>query len=150
MVSGETSYASGNPITLRALYNNTGGVLRTLYVDPVAGVEASVENPTPEQWFNPVAFVNPPDFSLGRLSRSHPQLRNPARQNHDVLVTKRFSLASDRAIEFIGTAFNFINHANWNQPDADIGSVSDPNVNAGRIIGSQGGRVVQLGLRLSF
>jgi hypothetical protein len=31
-----------------------------------------------------------------------------------------------------------------------IGPASAPNVNAGKIIGSKGGRVIQLGLRLSF
>ncbi len=150
MLSGETSYASGGPIVLVPLYNNTGGVVRALYVDPVPGVDPHVADPGPERWFNPAAFVNPPDFALGRLSRTHPSLRNPGSQNHDLSVTKRFSLASDRAIEFIGTAFNFLNHANWNHPDNEIGSAEAPNVNAGRIIGSSGGRVIQLGLRLTF
>jgi hypothetical protein len=149
MVSGETSYASGNPISLRALYNNTGSVLRTLYVDSVDGVDPRVENPTPEQWFNPAAFVNPPDFSLGTVSRSHPNLRNPSRQNHDVSVTKRFSLASDRAIEFIGTRSTSLitpiesarlRYRVSGRPKCQRG----PDHRFGR------GRVIQLGLRLSF
>jgi hypothetical protein len=150
MLSGETSYASGGPITLVPLYNNTGSVVRALYVDPVPGVDPHLDEPGPMLWFNPRAFVNPPDFAIGSLSRTHPTLRNPGSQNHDLSVTKRFSLASDRSLEFTGTAFNFINHANWNQPDAEIGSEDAPNVNAGRIIGSHGGRVIQLGLRFTF
>jgi predicted RNA-binding protein YlqC (UPF0109 family) len=43
-----------------------------------------------------------------------------------------------------------MNHANWNDPDNVIGSVTTPNLDAGKIIGSRGGRVIQLGLRLSF
>jgi hypothetical protein len=43
-----------------------------------------------------------------------------------------------------------VNHANWNDPDTLIGPASAPNANAGRIIGSTGGRVLQLGLRYSF
>jgi hypothetical protein len=31
-----------------------------------------------------------------------------------------------------------------------IGPASAPNVNAGKIIGSRGGRVIQVGMRLSF
>jgi hypothetical protein len=31
-----------------------------------------------------------------------------------------------------------------------IGPATAPNVNAGKIIGSRGGRVIQLGLRFSF
>jgi hypothetical protein len=45
---------------------------------------------------------------------------------------------------------NFLNHANWNTPDPVIGPANAPNVNAGKIIGSRGGRVIQLGARISF
>ena len=149
-ISGSTSYASGDPISLRAEFNNTGGVVRELYVNTVSGVDPRVESRGPELWFNPAAFVNPDDFTIGNVSRAHPFLRNPSRQNHDLAMAKRFRLGSEREVEFIGTALNFLNHANWNDPDDSIGSVSSPNSNAGRIIGSRGGRVIQLGLRFSF
>lgn len=149
-ISGVTTYSSGDPIRLRAQFNNTGRVVDTLYVNAVPGVDPEVSRPGPERWFNPGAFINPPDFSIGAVSRAHPTLRNPIRQNHDLAVTKRVSLASDRAIELLGTALNFLNHANWNRPDAVIGTADAPNLNAGRIIGSRGGRVIQLGLRLTF
>jgi hypothetical protein len=149
-LSGVTTYSSGIPLTLRSIYNNTGGVVRSLYVDAIPGVDPYVPDQGPELWFNPDAFLNPPDFSIGNVSRSHPQLRNPSRQNHDLSVTKRFPLASDRALEFIGTALNFVNHGDWNSPDMDIGTLEAPNANAGKIIGSRGGRVIQLGLVFSF
>ncbi|MCW5981267.1 MAG: hypothetical protein KIT09_24500 [Bryobacteraceae bacterium] len=148
--SGVTTYSSGDPITLSAIYNNTGNIINVLYVNAVPGADPSVPNPGPDMWFNPNAFLNPPDFSIGNVSRTHPQLRNPSRQNHDLSVTKRFTLTSERALEFVGTAFNFVNHAVWNTPDAEIGTLEAPNVNAGRIIGSRGGRVIQLGLVYSF
>jgi len=62
----------------------------------------------------------------------------------------RAALAAERTLEFNATAFDFMNHANWNDPDNVIGSVATPNLDAGKIIGSRGGRVIQLGLRLSF
>ena len=65
-------------------------------------------------------------------------------------LNKRFALAADRAVEFSAMGLNFLNHANWTDPDTTIGPASAPNVNAGKIIGSRGGRVVQLGLRFSF
>jgi len=65
-------------------------------------------------------------------------------------LNKRFALASERTLEFNAAAFDFINHANWNDPSNVIGSATTPNVNAGKIIGSRGGRVIQVGLRLSF
>jgi hypothetical protein len=150
LLSGITSYSSGEPISLRPQFNNTGGVVDALYVNTVPGVDPHVANPGPELWFNPAAFLNPDDFTLGNASRTHASLRNPSYQNHDLSVTKRFSLTSQQSLEFIATALNFVHHANWNDPDNEIGTLEAPNTNAGRIIGSRGGRILQLGLRLTF
>ena len=113
------------------------------------GVSPSVSNQSPTLWYNPAAFTQPADFTLGNASRTI-SILNPGLQNHDLSLAKRFPLDADRAVEFTASAFNFLNHANWNNPDPVIGSVASPNTDAGHIIGSRGGRVVQLGLRLSF
>ena len=149
-VSGFTSWYSGDPIVLEPLFNNTGGVIPSLRVDSVAGVDPHVENPGPEGWFNPRAFVDPADFSLGNVPRTHPTLSNPAFRNHDISVTKRIALSQQRSFEVLLQGFNFLNQANWNDPDPEIGPAHARNANAGRIIGSRGGRVLQLGLRYSF
>ncbi len=148
-VSDISSIQDGGPIALRALFNNTGGVLNVLHVNVVPGVSPSVSGQGPNLWFNPAAFTQPPDFTLGDAPRTI-SILNPGLQNHDLSLAKRFALDADRAVEFTASAFNFLNHANWNDPDPTIGSASAPNLNAGHIIGSRGGRVVQLGLRLSF
>ena len=150
LISGNTRFSTGEPISLRAEFNNTGGVVEALYVNAVSGVDPHVPNPSAELWFNPNAFINPPDFTIGNVSRTHPTLRNPSSQNHDLAVTKRFTTGSGQSLEFIATALNFLNHANWNEPDSDIGTEDSPNTNAGRIIGSSGGRVMQLGLMFTF
>ena len=91
------------------------------------------------------------DFTIGNGPRTHPSLRNPGNQNHDLSLAKRFALAGrPRRSSSAPSGFNFLNHANWNDPDTMIGPASAPNVNAGKIIGSRGGRVMQLGLRFSF
>ncbi len=149
-VSAISTYASGEPVALRPQFNNTGGVLSALNVDVVPGVNPRVARPGPELWFNPMAFAHPADFSLGNASRTHPFLRNPANQNHDLSLTKRFAVGRDRTLEFTAMGLNFINHANWEDPDNVIGPAGAPNVNAGKIIGSRGGRIIQLGLRYSF
>ncbi|MFB3827232.1 MAG: hypothetical protein ACE15B_10705 [Bryobacteraceae bacterium] len=149
-VTGSASMASGDPLYLRPQFNNTGGVVQALRVNAVAGVDPHVAGRGPELWFNPAAFDQPPDFTLGAVSRTLPDVFNPGYQNYDVSVNKRFALAPDRALEFSAAGFNFLNHANWNDPDNVIGPASAPNVNAGKIIGSSGGRVIQLGLRFSF
>jgi len=149
-LSAASSFASGEPIALRPQFNNTGGVIDTLNVNVVPGVSPRVPDPSPERWFNPEAFVQPPDFSIGNASRTHPFLRNPSSQNHDLSLAKRFALAPDRTLEFRALGLNFLNHADWEDPDTLIGPASAPNVNAGKIIGSRGGRVIQLELRFSF
>jgi len=149
-ISGMGTVASGDPIYLTPLFNNTGGVVQALHVNLVPGVDPHVSNPGPALWYNPAAFVQPPDFTIGDVSRTLGGLPNPGFQNWDMSLNKRFPLAADRTLELTAAAFNFVNHANWNDPDNNIGSASTPNVNAGKIIGSRGGRVIQVGLRLSF
>ena len=149
-LSGVTSVRTGTPILLRALFNNTGGVTQDLRVNLVPGVNPHVENPTASQWFNAAAFIQPSDFTLGDGPRTHPSLRNPGFQNFDMSLTKRVPVTDQWTLELIVEAFNTLNYGNLNLPDRMIGSLADPNLNAGRIVGTTGGRVVQLGLRLSF
>jgi hypothetical protein len=149
-LSAVSSFNSGRPLSLYPQFNNTGGVVPSLRVNVVPGVDPAVEDPGPEAWFNPAAFAQPADFTIGNASRTHPTLRGPDYQNHDLSITKRFALSGDETVEFTAVGLNFLNHANWNYPDTTIGPESAPNLNAGKIIGSSGGRVVQLGLTFSF
>ncbi|MBA3974363.1 MAG: hypothetical protein C0504_09125 [Candidatus Solibacter sp.] len=149
-VSGMSSISSGEPIALHPMFNNTGGVIQALRVNTVDGVDPHVRNQSPELWFNPDAFSHPADFTLGSGPRTHSTLRNPSTQSNDLSFAKRVSIDQERAFEFTASAFNFVNLGIWNDPDNNIGTADSPNVNAGRIIGSRGGRVIQLGLRFSF
>jgi hypothetical protein len=149
-LSGVTVFRSGTPVILTPLFNNTGHVAEALRVNVVPGIDPHVPHPSAFQWFNPAAFDQPPDFTLGNGPRTEPMLRNPGAQNFDMSLTKRIPVTEDWTLELIMEAFNSFNHANLNNPDNLIGSKTNPNLNAGRIIGSSGGRVVQLGLRFSF
>lgn len=149
-VSGYTRWYSGDPIVLEPMFNNTGGIVRFLQVDAVPGMNPHVRDPGPSGWFNPHAFVDPPDFALGNVARSHPTLRNPDYRNHDISITKRVVLSQEQSVEVLVQSFNFLNQGNWHDPDNEIGPANARNVNAGRIIGSRGGRVLQLGLRYNF
>ena len=145
-----TTFESGPPIRVEAQFNNTGGVIPVLRASAVPGADPNVENRGPELWFNPAAFTQPADFTPGNVSRTHPTLRNPGFQNHDLTMTKRFALSASQSLEFVASGFNFTNTANWNWPDNRIGPRSAPNANAGRIVGSNGGRILQLSLRFNF
>ncbi len=149
-ISGITSLQSGEPLALRPLFNNTGGVIDALRVNVVPGVDPNPAERSPEQWFNPAAFDQPADFTYGNGPRTHPHLLTPGNQNHDLSVTKHVAISQESAVEFSATGFNFINTSNLADPDTVIGPASAPNLNAGRIIGSRGGRVIQLGMRFSF
>jgi hypothetical protein len=149
-VSGDVYLGAGTPLALRPEFNNTGGVISALNVNLVPNVDPHAASQGPAQWFNPAAFDQPADFSLGDASRTLSNLSNPAVHAFDVNISKRIPLNSETTIEFNVAAFDVLNHADWNQPDTTIGPASAPNVNAGRIIGSHGGRVIQLGARFSF
>jgi hypothetical protein len=149
-ISGNSTVASGEAMAIRPQFNNTGGVVDALNVATVPGVDPRVPSPSPDNWFNPAAFAQPDDFTIGDASRTHSHLRNPRSQNHDLSLTKRFAVTPAQSVELSMVGLNFINHADWSEPDTIIGPASAPNVNAGKIIGSRGGRVIQMGLRYSF
>lgn len=149
-LSGITTARGGLPLVLRPLFNRSGGLINNLRVNLVPGVNPKVDNPTPDRWFNPAAFTQPDDFTIGNGPRTHPQLRGPGQQFHHLSLTKRIELNAETSLEFVTEAFNFPNMSNLDNPDTRIGNDANPNPNAGRIIGSSGGRVMQLGLRLLF
>jgi hypothetical protein len=149
-LSGNAYWNDGTPLAPHPEFNNTGDVLSTLNVNVVPGVSPHVASPGPAEWFNPAAFDQPADFTAGNSSRTVSGLLGPGYNALDVSLGKRLPIGGERALEFSALALNVMNHANWNYPDTMIGSASAPNVDAGRIIGSHGGRVIQLGLKFSF
>lgn len=149
-VYGTAYWNGGTPLAMHPEFNNTGSVVPNLFVDTVPGVRPQVANPGPLRWFNPAAFIQPPDFTIGDGTATQPDLLGPGYNNLDLSVDKRFPIGGARALQFSATAFNLINHANLNTPDTGIGSAAAPNVNAGRIIGSFGGRIVQLEMEFDF
>lgn len=149
-LTGTSTLVSGRPLSLRAAFNNTGSVVHTLYVNVVPGISPHVSEPSAEQWYNPAAFAHPDDFTIGNAPRNMPNLYGPARQNHDLSVSKRFPLTSGQSLEFTAVGLNFMNIGNLDDPDTEIGPARAPNANAGRILQSVGGRIIQLGLRLNF
>jgi hypothetical protein len=149
-LSGNAYWNDGTPLAPHPEFNNTGDILSTLNVDDTPGVSAHLSNPGPAEWFNPAAFGQPADFTPGNGSRTVARLRGPGYNSMDVSLGKRLPIGGERALEFNATALDLLNHANWNYPDTGIGSASAPNVNAGKIIGSHGGRVIQMGMKFSF
>jgi hypothetical protein len=144
------SIYSGTPLELISEFNNTGGVAYGLQVNAMPGVTAAAPTQGPAEWYSAAAFVQPPDFTLGNVSRTIGSILNPSFQNYDLNLEKRVALDNSRTLEFNVLMLNALNHGNWNNPDNVIGPASAPNTDAGHIIESTGGRVVQLGVRVTF
>jgi hypothetical protein len=149
-LSGNAYWNDGTPLAPHPEFNNTGDILSTLNVSVTPGVSPHVSNPGPSEWYNPAAFEQPADFTMGNGSRTVSGLLGPGYDSMDVSLGKRLPIGGERTFEFNATALDVLNHANWNYPDMMIGPASAPNIDAGRIIGSHGGRVIQLGLKISF
>ncbi len=149
-ISGRIYFDDGYPLAIHPEYNNTGGVITGLTTNTVPGVSPTVSNPNPNLWFNPAAFIQPPDFTMGDASRTIGAILGPGVHNFDATLVKRIETGRDTTVEFTTTAFNVFNHGDWNIPDTAIGSLAAPNTDAGKIIGSHGGRVIQLGLTFNF
>lgn len=149
-LSGNAYWNDGTPLAPYPIFNNTGDILPTLNVNVTPGVSPHVPNPGPAEWFNPAAFGQPGDFTAGDGSRTVSSLLGPGYYSMDVSLGKRLPMGGERAMEFSALALDVFNHANWNYPNTGIGPASAPNVVAGRIIGSHGGRVVQLGMKFTF
>ncbi len=149
-ISGFLTLASGQPLIFYPEFNNTGGVAQGLRVNLVPGVDPEVTNPSANGWFNPAAFAQPADFTLGDGPRTSPNLRAPGIWGTDLSLTHDATIEGTTTLETFLEAFNAFNHANLNSPDTMIGSASSPNLHAGKITGSTGGRVIELGLRWAF
>ncbi len=147
---GTAYWNGGTPLSMHPEFNNTGEVIPSLYVNVVPDVNPRVPHRGPSLWFNPAAFIQPPNFTLGDGTATQSNLLGPGYNTLALSVSKRLPIGGSRVLEFSATAFNLINHGNWNTPDTGIGSAAAPNVNAGHIIGSYGGRVVQLELDIDF
>jgi len=91
----------------------------------------------------------PADFTLG-MDPGPCRTCWPGFNSMNLSVNKRQPVGRQLRARVQRFGLNFLNHANWNYPDQNIGPASAPNVNAGKIIGSYGGRVIQVGLNFSF
>jgi hypothetical protein len=70
------------------------------------------------QWFNPEAFVNPPDYTFGDAPRYFSALRGPGTVNFDMSVFKTTHITEGTTLELRIEAYNALNHDNLSMPGA--------------------------------
>ena len=98
---------------------------------------------TQKEWFNQAAFAVQPTGTFGNTGRF--SLYGPGYWNMDVAVSRIFSIRERLKLEARGEAFNFFNHANWNNPTVALG-----NALFGQITSFSSPRILQFALKLSY
>jgi hypothetical protein len=103
------------------------------------GDAGNIDNPTPDRWFDPAAYVVTALGTQGTAGRN--TVRGPGTQQVDFSLSKRFPMNKAR-LEFRWEVFNLLNRANFGTPDFNIS-----NVTVGTITTAADGRNMQFGLR---
>ena len=117
------------------------------------GRSAKLDNPTVTRWFDTTAFVNPPNYTYGNLSRVLPDVRNPGVINVDLSLVKNFRLGETSRLQLRGEAFNVANHVNLGfagggfSPGADGKNISST---FGTITSARDPRTIQIGAKITF
>jgi len=135
---------SGNPLNIVTTNSTVTGITGTLRPDLTGDIRIIG---TPEQWFDTSAFtaVN----RLGNLPRN--AVVGPRFDNIDVSIAKSLTLGFGR-VDLRADVFNLLNHPNFGQPGAVVGSPSFGRITSTRFpsgdVGSS--RQIQLGASWRF
>jgi hypothetical protein len=95
-------------------------------------------------WFNPAAYARPAAGKFGNSPRNN--MYGPGQYQWDIALFKNVAIKAGHSFQFRAEIFNFLNHANLNNPS------TDPNSSTfGRITSKDNSRRdVQLSLRYIF
>lgn len=146
-VNAITTGMSGMPLVVRGANNFRANRPNS------TGISARLDDPTANLWMNPAAFVNPPNWTLGNLGRTLPDVRRPGVVNVDFSLIKDTRITERLRLQFRAETFNTMNHVNLGAPNTTFTAGADgTNVNAnfGRILSARSARNGQLALKLIF
>jgi hypothetical protein len=155
-LAGIATFWSGPPIS-RVVNGNTNGSRRGIRVDRAGDPFASLpaNGPGYVYYFNPGAFLPPPDGALGNAGRSI--FRLPGVNQWDLTLSKNWYLPSNVRLQLRADLINALNHTQLD-PTA-IQNVCPSSTEAtcvvdgsafGQITGTRSPREIQLGLRLTW
>jgi hypothetical protein len=102
-----------------------------------------VDQRTINEWFNVSAFSVPAAYTFGNAGTGI--LEGPGYFNVDTNLHRDFQIRERWKLSFRWEMFNAFNRANFNNPNATIGSSS-----AGQISGTLPARIMQIALKVTF
>ncbi len=104
---------------------------------------------SPNQWYNPNAFILPAAGTFGSLGRG--TFIGPGLADLDASLFKTTAVSEKVSLQFRAEFFNVLNHANFNSPNTTVFSSGAVSASAGLITAtSTTSRQIQLGLKLIF
>ena len=138
---------SGQPFTpeLSTDNSNTGNTGGNFGIDrPNVLRNPALSNPSPQEWFNVNAFAMPPQYTWGDAGRNI--LRGPGLFTADFSLRRVLVLRDRVRMTAEAQAFNTLNRANFNLPDA----FADQPLTFGKIFSAKDPRQIQFALRFAF
>jgi len=117
------------------------------------GQPFTVSNPNQYEWFNTAAFVNPPNYTFGNVSRALPDVSNPGFFNCDFSLIKNNRIKERANLQIRAEFFNLDNHTNLGLVNASfVPGANGLNSSStfGTITSSMPSRTIQLGMKLIF
>ena len=149
-ISGITSYASGNPLTVTTSGTDPGGV-GFLGASASGGRPDQVGDPnagaphTVLQWFNTNAFAATPAAVHRPGNTGRGTVLGPGFGRWDFALGKTFKIKERTQLQFRSEMFNIFNHTNF------LGvSTSNTSPTFGQITTTHDPRIIQFGLKLYF
>ncbi len=143
-VSGITTFGKGLPAVITGP-NNTR-------LPDVSAVAMRLKSPvlsegqrSIDRWFDTTAFTPAPTYSLGNDSRTQPSLRTPGMKTFDIGLSRNQRIRERVRVQFRGEFFNAFNTPQFNDPNGSVTAT-----NFGQITSAGAGRVIQLGMRISY
>ena len=126
-VSGIYSFDSGRPLTVSATNNShsyNGGSYRpntTGISDKAPGGEQLKAG---GEYFNPLAFAQPPSYTFGNASRHLADINSPYSWNLDAMVEKDTRISERYVATFRAEAFNALNNVIFSGPTTSYASAT--------------------------
>ncbi|MDQ2712276.1 MAG: carboxypeptidase-like regulatory domain-containing protein [Acidobacteriota bacterium] len=150
-LNGIENYNSGFPFTPQLSFNpsnngNTTNPVRPSLNPSFAGL---IVTGNPNQFFNPNAFVVPPNGTYGNVGRN--AFTGPGLVTLDASLMKTTVLHERLSLQLRGEVFNALNHANFNTPNLIVftSAAAPPSGSAGVITStSTSSRQIQIAAKL--